>query len=103
MARAQEPSTIRVGFRRAGISPLNPTRLLGLARPLSSAQKTKFSIVPEMMAMLDEKWTALRNNLKLKPVVVRRGFLDTSKVMLLTSDETMSLNSVKEASEMAKK
>lgn len=97
--KAVEPAARRAGFSRAGLCPLDPSQLLGTPRPMSSDAVHYIVSVKNMMALLDIKRAELGENIEFQPVVVRRGFLDTSKGLCLTSEEALKIIQAKEASD----
>lgn len=53
--KAFTPDNISAGFKRAGLWPFDPTRLLGTPRPESAAQGARLVSVDELMRMMVEK------------------------------------------------
>lgn len=91
-------SNIQSGFRMTGLWPLDPTAILGQNRPLLSECQT-VATIEEMERMLEEKRVMLRSKAGLNPIVLKRGFIDTSAGVNLTSKDAMDLVSKKEDAE----
>lgn len=95
---------VRSSFRRSGIWPADPSRLLGVPRPRSSAKSKEILTVDELERLFKKKREAAR-------VVIlghdaerhASGFVDTSNGMVLTSARAMELARKKAGVDKAKR
>lgn len=88
---------ILAGFRGTGLHPLDEMKLIGRARPYSDEQPHRIATVEEMCNMLDKK-RQQASVVLLKPLnVLKSGFIDTSKGVMLTSPQAMLLIRDKES------
>lgn len=92
---------IQSGFRKTGLWPLDPSVVLGQSRPLGADCLT-VATVADMEKMLREKMMLMRSGAGLKPIVLKRGFIDTSAGINLTSEEAMAMVLEKEESDRRK-
>lgn len=95
-------ANIKSCFREAGLCPLDPSTVLSLPRPLSTERCSTIASVEQLRTILEEKRQAKRNGLSIQPVVLKRGYVDTSRGLTLTSTEAMSLVRAQEHSEKVK-
>lgn len=94
---------VRKSFAKTGIYPLDSTKLIGVARPLSETCPEVISTPEEMELMLEEKRQKRRDSSGVAPVILSRGFLNTKQGLVLTSAEAMNLVRTKERQEARKK
>lgn len=93
---------IQSGFQKTGLWPVNAAVVLGQDRPLSSDAPTQVATPEDMARMLEEKRAMLRTGAGIKPIVLKRGFIDTSAGINLTSEEAMAMAMRKEDDERRK-
>ena len=84
-------SNIQKAFKKSGIWPLNPAAVLNIPRPISASAPSKIVTVQELSQLLEERRTEKRAGLKLQPVVLKRGSVDTTYGLNLTSQEAFEL------------
>lgn len=90
-------------FAAAGIGPFNPTAVFGVPLPLSEEQIENILDVDKLAEVFERKRQKKRDELCVKPVTVRRGWVDTSKGLKLTRTDVMNLVERKERIEKAKR
>ena len=59
--------------------------------------------VDDILRLLEQKRLACRSEMGIQPIVLKRGFLDTSKGLTLTSSEAMKIIEREEAIKQAKR
>ena len=90
-------------FAASSISPFNPLAVLNVPRSFSEAQVERVLGVEELSILLEEKREAKRHGMCFQPIVLRRGWVDTSKGLTLTRRDVMELVTAQERKEKAKK
>ena len=86
------PSNIRSSFRRAGICPTDPTRLLSVPRPASAECPNEVKTVMQMEAMMKEKNCQFRSRILGSGAQIgSSGWIDTRNGSVLTSAHAMQL------------
>lgn len=80
---------------------MDPSKLLDSPKP-DGVKEGEMLSIQGMFRLLEQKRLACRYNIGIQPVVLRRGFLDTSKGLTLTSDEAMALIERGEAGKKSK-
>ena len=91
------PYNMRKAFMKSGVHPFNPMKYLGVPRPFSQDQPHSIVSVEDLERMLKAKQEEYRNNQGVQKVVMKRGFVDTSTGLQLTSKAVMEKVANKEA------
>ena len=96
LSRAYEesftPSNIRAGFRRAGVWPVDATRILNVSRPLNSCPNAEILTVEQLAAEFEKKRVAFRDHvLGSDAVMMDNGYVDTTKGCVMTSENVLKL------------
>lgn len=78
-------------FSVSGMFPVCAEKLIGTPRTQSRDLHSIMSGVKEMENLITAKRERLRQGHDIQPVVLRRGFVDTTQGMVLTREEAMKL------------
>ena len=95
------PSNICAGFERAGLWPINADRLLDSPKP-DGLNGGVMVPVDDMLRLLQQKKLACGSEMNIQPIVLKKGFLDTSKGLNLMISEEMKTIKHEEAIKQAK-
>ena len=79
------------GFKKAGIWPVSGDVILSVPRPRSAETPSAIMSVEELQLLFEAKRAAKEASECLQPVVLKRGYFDTSRGLTLTSTEAMAL------------
>ena len=82
---------IKSGFAKTRLWPIDPMALLNVPRPASTSDPRTILSVEEMEILMEERRKESRDVLDITPTVTVSGSLDTSAVLLLTSEEALKL------------
>lgn len=94
--RGLSPQNTRAGFARAGIWPIDPSKLLGQPRPATSEINAPFLSVEELMVCMEARRVGLRTqNLGENATITASGFIDTQKGFVVTSARALELAELK--------
>jgi len=96
-------NNITHSFAKAGIHPFDPTKLIGVSRPMSENCPSVAVTPAEMEVMLNEKREMRRESGRVAPIILKRGFLDTKEGLVLTSSEALAAVRVKEENDAKKR
>lgn len=97
-------SNIMASFRRSGIWPLDPNKLLRVPRPASGQELTRVLGVGELKALLEEKLgRARRGVLGEDAALLSNGYIDTQKGAVVTSVRALQLAAQRAAEDKAKR
>jgi len=99
---ALKPDVIKAGFRRAGLWPSNPAAVLSVSIFDSNREGTVLG-PNDIVRLLEQKRELARSGVGLQPAVLRRGFLDTTVGIVLTSEDAMKAVKAQEARATAKR
>ena len=96
--------TIRSGFMRSGIWPLDHQQLLSISRPASASDADTLLCVEELQKIMEAKRRECRDNLLgWNTKIAASGFVDTAQGAVLISEQALMLAREKRAKDNAKK
>lgn len=90
------------GFKKAGVWPVSGDLLLSVPRPLCAETASEMMSMEELKSLFEAKRVANASGQCLQPVVLKKGYLDTSRALTLTSAEAMAMIQSQCKAEIAK-
>jgi len=102
--RSFTPVNIRASFRRAGVWPLDPSKLLSSARPAAADNLREVRSPIQLELLFEQKRAAARNQLLGADARIgASGWLDTTDGAVLTAPQSITLARKKHAEDQVKR
>ena len=90
--RAFTVHNVQASFRRSGIWPFDPTKLLSTPRPITSHENSVIMTAEELFVAFEEKQEEMQDTvLGSDSRITRSGFIDTTKGAVVTSTKALEL------------